>query len=304
MAIKRTDLREEEESRENEDQKAERESRESEAEAEAEQARQEELAAAREEAHKAQIDAATARGESEALKRGLTKPEAPVQWTDEQWEVEAAKYGTTGAALKAQVEISKAVAGHAMKPLQEEAAAARREAQEAREETNRLKTSKTRESAEAAFYKKNPALESHRDMVDDFMNSYPDADKIDAKTYEKRLSFAVDMVKGKVKETMRTRRPGDTGSNRLEVGEDERRRDEEENLDFDPRGTGNEGAATLMRGVMSNLGGRLRHEDSKEVWKKCRDEEDRGVSIGMDEDIALARQIQDRPLIGGRRGAR
>lgn len=296
IIVRRKDKEETEEYNADEEAKREEENK-------AEEARKAEIEAAKKEAEQARIEAATAKGEAEALRRGMTKVDPPIQWTDEQWEAEAAKHGTTGAALKAQVEISKAVSIEALKPLKEEAAAARKEAQEAREETNRLRASRTRENAESNFYKKNPALEAHKNLVDEFMSSYPDADTIDSKTYEKRLSFAVDIVKGKVKENMRTKKPSETGSSRLEVDDREETRGEESS-EFDPRGTGNEGAAYLMAKIHSGFGQGLKHEDSIEVWKKYRDDEDRGVSISMDEDKELARQIQDRPLIGGKRGSR
>lgn len=294
MTIKRTDLNDdnnENNENENEDNGA--------AEREAtEAARTAELAEARQARHDAEIAAATAKGEADALRRGNTQTPAP-QWTDDQWEAEAQKHGTTGAALRAQVEIAKTVSGSMLAPLREETERAKKEAAEAREEISRLKSRKSLDSVESGFYDKNPALKSHRKEVDEFLASYPDADTVDSKTLEKRLSMAQNMVKGKVKENMRTNKGGDS-TGRIEGGDE--REENSDDFEFDPKGTGNEGAAHLMSRVHSNFGQNLKHEDSVEVWKKCRDEEGRGVSIGMDEDIAIARRLSSRNVIGGKRG--
>lgn len=298
MAIERTDLETEGEDSKEEARKA------AEAEAQAaEEARQAKEAEREERLRKAELEAATARGEAEALKRGLDKHVQVPEWTPEKWEEEGAKRGMGGKEFKQLMQDASEVAGFHSKQARQEAEEARKEAKEAREELQRMKAGKTLESVEAAFYKKNPALENHRALVEDFINSYPDADRIDAKTLEKRLNFAVDIVKGKVKENMRTRKPGESGSTRLEIDNEERTREPNEIPDeFDPRGTGNEGAAALMSRVHSSFGKDLRYEDSIDAWKKSLDDEGRGVAISMDEDRELARRIASRPLIGGKKG--
>lgn len=294
MPIKRTDLEETDEQR-TEREEADRLEREA-----AEKARQEEMDNLRESKRLADLEAATAKGEAEALRRGSSQQAAPA-WTDEQWEAEGQKRGMTGQAYRSMAELAGGISEFKSKQLQEEIAEAKREAKEAREETARLKSRKSLDSIESDFYDKNPALKAHRKDVEEFLSSYPDADNVSGDALKKRLTLASNFVKGKVKETMRTNKKGEDGSSRFEESEQETR--DGDIGEFDPKGTGNEGAAQLMRKVHSNFGGNLKHEDSVEVWKKCQDDEGRGVSIGIEEDIAMAREISKRGIIGGKRGA-
>lgn len=292
MTIKRKDLNETDEQRQ------ERESQERAEQEAAEQARKAELDELRKARHQAELEAAAAKGEAEALKRNTTVTQQ-AEWSDEQWENEAQKYGWTGQQLKTQIAIAKQAAELTAKPFKEEAERARKELSETREEINRLKSRKSVESVEAEFYEKNPALKAHRKHVDEVLSTYSDSDKVDGDTLKKRLAIAADVVKGRVKETMRNNRGGDS-SGRME-GSDEETADGE--FTFDPKGTGNEGAAHLMAKVNANFGQGLKHEDSVDVWKKSVDDEGRGVSISMDEDISIAREIAKRNIIGGKRGA-
>lgn len=272
--------------------------KEAEEEATREAERKAELEAAREEARQAKLQAAKAEGAAEALKLGLNKEPVQTAWTDEQWEMEGQKNGMTGQQLKASVLVAKSVADASLKPIKDEAEAAKREAREAREELKRLRERKNVDSIEEDFYDKNPALKNHRKEVKEFLSTYPDNDSIDEKTLAKRLELATKYVKGTVKENMRTSKTSESGSSRMEVDEGR----ESEDMEFDPKGTGNEGAARLMYDVHRSFGTKLKHSDSLEVWKKSKDDEDRGVSISMDEDLERYRKFADRDIVGGKRG--
>lgn len=262
--------------------------------------RQAELEAAREEAKQSAIKAAKAEGEAEAFRRGLSQNQPAPQWNDEQWENEAQKHGMSGSQLKASVMVSKSVFDAAAKPLREEAEAARREAQEAREETRRIREGKSADKLKQDFYDKNAALRLHSKEVDEFLSTYPDADNVNGDALKKRLELAAKYVKGSVKENMRTSKPSESGSMRMEESEDTL--PPGEIGDFDPKGTGNQGAASLMASVHSNFGSGIRRKDSIEVWKKSLDDEGRGVSISMDEDLERYNAMQERDIIGGKRG--
>lgn len=301
MPIKRSDINESEEdraTREAEEQ-ASREAAEA-----SDQERKAELDSIREERRQAQLEAAAAKGEAEALRRGVGPTQQP-QWTDDQWENEGAKRGMTGQQFKAAAELAAGITNHKAQELQAEINSAKQAAAEAKAETAKLRTQKGRGDVEADFFDKNPGLKAHRKHVDEFLQSYPDHENVDGDTLKKRLALATDIVKGRVKENMRTSKPGETGSSRFE-GSDEREEREtspDAPREFDPRGTGNLGAAQLMERVNHNFGRDLRHEDSIDVWKKSLDEEGRGVSMSMDEDLARARALSSRDKIGGKRGS-
>lgn len=299
MAIEKNELEEEETTTETAEEKAERLQAERES---AEEARKAELESARADKHKAEIEAATAKGEAEALKRGITAQPAQQGWDDNRWEEEAQKRGMSGPQFKQLMADAAGISNFHSESAKKEAEEARKEAREAKEELKRIKTGKSLDSVESSFYKKNPALEAHKKLVDEFINSYPDADSIDPATLEKRLVFAVDIVKGKVKENMRTRKPSETGSGRFEGAEERHTNEDEDNFEFDPRGAGN--GAALMASVHANFGRDVKHEDSLEVWKKCKDDEGRGVSISMDEDKARAKRLMGQESLGGRKGAK
>lgn len=260
--------------------------------------REEEMDSLREEKKQAELKAAKAEGEAEAMKRNLSQPAQAPQWTDEQWDREGEKYGKTGQQLKADVMLAKGIADASMRPLQEAAEEAKREAKEAREELKRIKEGKSSDKIKQEFLDKNPAIRLHNKEVDEFLSTYPDSDSVNGDALKKRLDLAAKYVKGTVKE-MRTSRPSESGSTRMEVGEEEGGGD---NPEFDPKGTGNDGAAHLMRKVNDNFGKGLRHSDSIDVYKKSLDDEGRGVSISMDEDIERYNKMRDRDSVGGTRG--
>jgi len=221
-------------------------------------------------------------------------------FSNDQWESEGQKYGKTGQQLKSDVMLAKGIADASVKPLQEAAEAARREAQEAKEELKRLRERKNVDSAEEDFYNKNTALRFHKKEINEFLSSYPDKDSVDEKTLKSRLELASKFVKGSVKENMRTNKPSESGSTRLE-GSDEQTNPEDIG-DFDPKGTGNAGGAQLMSNIHANFGKGVRRSDSIDVWKKSLDDEGRGVSISMDEDLEKYNAMRDRDTVGGKRG--
>lgn len=292
MAIERTELTDTEDNNES-DEAAKREA--------AEQAREQRILDAEKRANAAEVAKARAEGEAEALKR--TPAAANVQWDDARWEAEGAQRGMTGQQMKATAELSAGIAQEATKGARAEAEEAKREAREAKAEMAKLKASKGSESVTSAFYEKNPAIKAHRATVEEFLDTYPDKDTVDGATLQKRLALAQDFVKGRVKETMRNNKPGQTGSSRLEGADEFNSREErgEELGEFDPKGTGNKGAAYLMAGVHQSFGQDLLHDDTVDVWKKSLDEEGRGVAISSSEDVELAREMRRHQTAGGKR---
>ncbi len=158
------------------------------------------------------------------------------------------------------------------------------------------------DKVEDAFYKKNGALEPHRADVEAFLAEFPET--TDAKTLEKRLNLASDYVRGKVKTLRSEPRRGEFSSRQVESDDNDDERDDETSGRFDPKGTGgNRGAITLMEGVVANFGRDTKHEDSVEVWKKSRDEEDRGVQIDSTDEVKHARRVLSKGgNLGGKRG--
>lgn len=259
------------------------------------------LKAAEKRAQEAEIARARAEGEAAALKSvPQTQSNQPAPWTEAQWEEEGSKRGMTGQQFRATVELTSGIVGHQTKQFEERAMAAEKAAKEAREEIARLKARGGTDSAEREFYEKNPALKAHKSAVKEFLDSYPDKDTVDETTLNKRLKLAQDFVKGRVKETMRPDKKGNIGSSRLEGSDEES--SSEDIGEFDPKGTGNPGAAYLMAQVHGQFGSDLRHQDSVDVWKKSLDEEGRGVSISSEEDVRRARAMAGQDIIGGKRG--
>lgn len=294
MTIKRTDLTESDE------QRNEREEADNEANDAAERAREERLAAADKARQDAEIKAARAEGELEASKRQIPT-QTNTAWTDEQWESEGAKRGMTGQQMRATAEIAAGISGHNAAQTKAEIEEARKEAREAKAEAAKLRANKGIESVASDFYDKNPALKAHRNTVNEFLDTYPDKDTVDGATLQKRLSLAADFVKGRVKEKIVARNPGQSGSSRLEGG-DEREHSGDEIGEFDPKGTGNQGAAYLMAGIHGSFGQDLRDPESLNVWKASLDEEGRGVSVSSSEDVENARLMRSRQVAGGSKG--
>lgn len=214
----------------------------------------------------------------------------PQNVTEDQWVQMESETGQTRQQIQANAKLFHALTDAKVKPLADRADAAERRAAKAEDEVNQFKTRRTLDSVENSFYDKNPALKGHRKMVDEFLAEFPDADKVDSKTYEKRLGLAADYVKGKVKET-RTVNRDTTRSNRVETGADEQ---EEVIEEFDPAGIGNESGEHLMRRVHRNFGQDVRDEESVKVWKASLDPAGKGVEISSREDIERTRAMLKR----------
>lgn len=295
MAIKRVDADESDDSR------AARE----EQEAAVEKARQEREEASEARAREQELRAARAESALEEARRHREIETAvPSGPTEEQWQqLESQNPGRSRAEIQAEANKMAAIADARLKPITERATAAEERAAKAEERASRLEARRTLDKVEDRFYKQNAALEPHKSEVEAFLNEFPDQDKVDAKTYEKRLTLAADYVKGKVKSLRSEPRRGEFTSRSVESDEREEREGEFDGR-FDPKGTGgNRGAIALMEGVAASFGRETKHEDSVDVWKKSRDEEDRGVSIDSSEEVTHARRVLARGSnIGGKRG--
>ncbi len=293
MGLRRVDANETDEQREDREKQDEirEKERQDREDALAEKARNEELRAAR------------AESALEEARRRPVESVAPAGPTEVQWqELEAQNPGRSRQEIQAEANKMAAIADARLRPLSEKAAAAEERAKAAEERAARLEGRRSLDKIEDSFYKKNPALESHRKDVEDFMAEFPDNDRIDAKTYEKRLGLAADYTRGKVRNMRSEPRRGEFSSRQVESdGDDER---DERSGRFDPKGTGgNRGAIALMEGVMDSYGQGTKHEDSVEFVKKCEDEEGRGVEISSQEDVEHARRLLTRGSnLGGRRG--
>ncbi len=293
MAIKRVDADESDEAR------AEREK----ANEAAETARREREE--RQEARVRELELENARNAS-ALEESRRHREEPVPTgpSEAQWQdLEAQNPGKTRAEIQAEANKMAAIADARLKPLTDRATAAEERAAKADERAARLEARRSLDKVEDRFYKENAALEPHKSDVEAFLNEFPDQDKVDAKTYEKRLKLAADYVKGKVKSLRSEPRRGEFSSRSVDHEEGDEREGEFDGR-FDPKGTGgNRGAISLMEGVAASFGRDTKHEDSVDVWKKSRDEEDRGVSIDSSEEVSHARRVLARGSnLGGKRG--
>ncbi len=295
MAIQRTDIGETDEERES------REEREA-----AETARQEELETARREKHDSDLARAKAEGEAEALRRGITaQPTGPQPLTEAQWQVlEQQNPGRSREDIMGEARRMAEMADARMQPMLGRLEQAEKEAREAKEEARKLKGRKTLDSVQDQFFKDNVGFAGHRDKVDEFLSAFPDAEEIGPDVLKKRLDMARDYVKGRVKEKITMGRQGnESGSGRMELDEEnDRRRGRDEDQPFNPSGTGNDGARRLMESVHSSFGNEVSDPESVEVWKKSRDEEDRGVSISSEEDVARARALFKKDVIGSTKG--
>ncbi len=295
MAIKRVDADEADEAR------AERE-KDNEAAETARREREE-----KQEARLRELELENARNAS-ALEEARRRPEpaAPTGPTEDQWQALEAmpeNAGKSRGQIQAEANKMAAISDARMAPLRKELDDARETARKAQERTERLEARRSLDKVEDRFYKDNGALEPHKAEVEAFLNEFPDADKVDGKTYEKRLKMAGDYVRGKVKTLRSEPRRGEFSSRSTE-GDEREDRDGEFDGRFDPKGTGgNRGAVQLMESVVDNFGKDVKHEDSVEVWKKSRDEEDRGVSIDSSEEVSHARRVLSRGSnLGGKRG--
>ncbi len=296
MAIRRVD------GEETDDQRTDREERES-----AEKARQEKEEAREARIHELELESArNASALEESRRHRETENQPPAGPSEDQWQALEAmpeNAGKTRQQIQAEANRMAAIADARMKPLNERASAAEERAAKAEERASRLEARRSLDKVEDRFYKENGALEPHKSEVEAFLAEFPDADKVDGKTYEKRLKMAGDYVRGKVKTLRSEPRRGEFTSRSVEHDEREER-DGEFDGRFDPKGTGgNRGAVQLMESVVDNFGKDVKHEDSVEVWKKSRDEEDRGVSIDSAEEVTHARRVLARGSnLGGKRG--
>lgn len=257
-------------------------------------ARAEELRAAKAEA---------ALDEARRVKPQETTNSQP-QITEEQWQQAETRTGKTRDQIIADANLQQGMINSALKPVLDEVKSAREEARAAKAETASIKARRGLDTVESDFYEKNPALKGHKKDVDDFLATYPDNGSVDGETLKKRLAVAQDVVKGRVKDNMNTRKRTN-GSARLETSRADPFEDESEDEEgsFDPTGLdGQKGARYLMEGVAANPGGRLsRGEDTVKEFKKFRDSEGRGVVIDDSDEWARGEQIRrgsDR--LGGR----
>lgn len=294
MAIKRVDADE------SDDQRASREEQEA-----AETARREREEAAEQKARDNELRAARAESALEEARRHVPNETAiPAGPSEQQWqELEAQNPGKTRQEIQAEANKMAAIADARMKPFSERATAAEDRAAKAEERAARLEARRSLDKVEDKFYKTNPALEPHKAEVEAFLAEFPDQDKVDSKTYEKRLTLAANYVKGTVKTLRSETRRGEFSSRSVENDDNDDRAGEFDGR-FDPKGTGgNRGAIQLMETVAANFGRDTKHEDSVEVWKKSRDEEDRGVQIDSTEEVTHARRVLSRGSnLGGKRG--
>lgn len=270
----------------------------------AEAKRQEREEAMEKRARDAELAAARAESALEEARRRPEVHDAPTGPSEEQWQrLEAENPGKTRFEIQAEANKMAAITDARLKPLSDRTQAAEERAAKAEERASRLEGRRALDKVEDAFYKKNGALEAHKADVEAFLAEFPDT--TDAKTYEKRLNLASDYVRGKVKTLRSEPRRGEFSSrqNEHDDQEDDARNDDFDGR-FDPKGTGgNRGAIALMEGVVSNFGKDTKHEDSVDVWKKSRDEEDRGVQIDSSEEVKHARRVLSRGgNLGGKRG--
>lgn len=293
MAIERQDLEVTEEERDSSIEKEDQSRQERESALEA-RLKTEELARAR---------AESALEESRRSVSSRSNDQQQIQPTvsDDQWRQMEEQTGLTRQQIQANAQIMNALTDAKVKPLTERAERAEQEFAKAKAEIESVKSRRSLDSVEASFYDKNPLLKNHRKDVDEFLSEFPDNDKVDAKTLEKRLVLAQDVVRGRIK-SMRDTGRGEYRSNRIEGASSDDISEEHEER-FNPVGTGNEHAAYLVSKVQASFGRGLRHEDSVDVWKRSLDAEGRGVEISSEEEVAHAnRLIRGGSNLGGKRG--
>ena len=233
----------------------------------------------------------------------------PAGPTEAQWqELEAMpeNLGKTRQQIQAEANKMAAIADARLRPLNDRATAAEERAAKAEERAARLESRRSLDKIEDRFYKDNVALEPHKADVEAFLAEFPDADKVDAKTYEKRLKLAGDYVRGKVKTLRSETRRGEFSSRHVE---DDDTDDEREDFRgrVDPKGLGgNRAALALMESVAENYGNGVKRRDSIELAKKYEDDEGRGVAISSmeEKEAADAMLNRDPQVLGGKRGKR
>ena len=298
MAIRRTDDEETDEARE---------ARETQ-EREAEQARQKKEEEREERLR--QLELENARNAS-ALEEARRRPEAPAPTgvSEEQWQqLEAMPENAGKSRQQIQSEANKmaAIADARMRPLNDRATAAEERAAKAEERAARLEARRGLDKVEDRFYKDNAVLEPHKADVEAFLAEFPDADKVDAKTYEKRLKLAGDYVRGKVKTLRSDTKRGEFSSRQVEGEEADDERDEFRGR-VDPKGLGgNKAALALMESVAENYGNGVKRRDSVALAKKYEDDEGRGVAISSieEKEAADAMLNRDPQYLGGKKGKR
>lgn len=259
-----------------------------------EQADREKQAAMEKKLRDEEIARARAESALEESRRHRETP-APQGVTEEQWQTMEAETGQTRQAIQANAKLMAAMVDAQTKPLAERTTAAEKRAQAAEDKASRLESRRSLDTVESSFYEKNAAIKGHKKLVDEFLSAFPDADNVDAKTLEKRLAMASNYVKGQVKEVRNMpKETGKSSSTRIESSETDKNTDEEEIIEFDERGTDNEGQAYLMRRVARDIGKDVRDPESIKVWKAGQDIEGKGVRISSQEDVDRARAMTKR----------
>ena len=253
-------------------------------------------------ARDAELDAARSKAALEESRRALERVGAgasqPTGLSEDQWrQVEAENPGRTREEILVEARKIRSIADATVAPLLSEVKEAKDRA--ARAEARAEATEKRHgvRETERAFYEKNPALKAHAKDVEDFLKTYPDHDLADSETVARRLLLAVDVVKGRVKEKITTRRGRAEDSDRLEISSREKTgvSEPEEEVPFDPEDLPR-GAARLMEDIHSGFVEELRNpEETKKYWAQHRRADakgERGVvldTVKEDRELALRR---------------
>lgn len=280
MALEKTDLTDNEETETNEPSAAEV----------AEQARKDREAATEARARELELKAVAAES-ALAEARRQREPVAQQGVSEEQWQQMESETGKTRQQIAADAKLMSSLVDIQTKPLRDKAEEAEKRARAAEEKSARIESRRNADSVKDSFYEKNVALKGHKKDVDEFLAEFPDSDNVDAKTLEKRLGLAVNFVKGKIKEG-KTVSNEKTRSSRLESSDETKTEDEV--IEFDARGTENEGQEYLMRRVLRDIGKDVRDPESIKHWKEGQDPEGKGVRISSQEDVDRVKAMTKR----------
>ncbi len=153
-----------------------------------------------------------------------------VNWSDEQWEAEATKYGMTGPQMKVSVAIAANAADQRAKALEDKIKAADDRAAKAEERFSRLESGQGYNTQLNKFIDAKPALRPYRDDVETYLNKFPEADRKDPAKLKDLMADAEIYIRGKVGSKMRT--SGNGSSAKLNGGFDEEDNSGEDRIDL------------------------------------------------------------------------
>lgn len=238
---------------------------------EAEAARKEELDALKEKAHSEELARAKAEGELNALRGSQQQTQSAPQWSDEQWETEAQKYGTTGANLKLQAAIQ-SQNEQKQKSLEAKIAAAEAKAEAAEKRANELSRNEGGKRNLSDFYESNPQFAGHKKDVEEFVGMFPESDRSDPKKLAVILDKAKTYVKGKVGVSMKNK-TGSEGSARLGGGFNE----EPETPEIDFTGLDDRNLRRDLEEIAYSVQDKLSDKERLERFKKASSSDGRGV---------------------------